>query len=658
MACSDIFFAPRSRAEWGWREQPSGTIVCMCGIAGVAFANGSSGAESFVRAMLPALARRGPDAEGLHVWPGVGFGHRRLAILDLSPAGAQPMLSSDGKVGVVFNGCIYNFVEIRCELGKRGHTFRSQCDTEVLIEGYREWGIEGLLPRLRGMFAFAIWDETRRTLTLARDRLGVKPLVYRRLDNGLAFASTLDALHAAGFAGEVDPESALEFLDLGFVTDERSIFKGTRKLPPATLLEWSADGAGNGKAVERTYWTLPEADESSTVGFEEAVEETERLILEAVKLRLVSDVPIGALLSGGIDSSLVCWALTKLKADVRAFTVGTPGDADDESQQARDIARHLGIPHEVVNLGSDEPPPLEELTAAYSEPFASPSALGMLRVSRAVKPKATVLLTGDGGDDVFLGYPFFHNAWKAQQLARKLPRGTAGLWNLAGPLAKRVPALRRASNFLDYALGGIGAYGRVRLGLPYFEKRGLLGHRLRDRGVAYRQVPASFASARRLLSDVIRFHRRMHFTSEFLTKVDGGTMYYSLEARAPFLDQAIWEFAAKLPPAIHFHGGRMKAVLREIARRYAGPEVAFRRKQGFTIPVEKWLASKSSGRLKELKHGSFLVRDGWMEAQALSAAVDEAIAAGEMSKQLWHTLVLEQWLRRNRQMENRHGWAT
>jgi asparagine synthase (glutamine-hydrolysing) len=620
----------------------------MCGIAGVAFATDSPNAESAVRAMLPPLARRGPDGEGVQLWPGACFGHRRLAIIDLSSAGSQPMISADGTVGVVFNGCIYNFLEIRRELEQRGHAFRSQCDTEVLIEGYREWEAEGLLPRLRGMFAFAIWDQPRRTLTLARDRLGVKPLVYSLSNNHIAFASTLDALRAAGFAGEVDPQSAIEFLDLGFVTEERSIFAGTRKLPPATFLEWRADGRGDGQVAERAYWTLPEADETSPVRFEEAVEETERLIVEAVKLRLVSDVPVGALLSGGIDSTLVCWALSKLKADVRAFTVGTPGDPDDESEQARDIARHLGVPHEIVNLGSDKPPPLEELTAAYSEPFASTSALGMLRVSRAAKPKATVLLTGDGGDDVFLGYSFFQNAWKAQKLARKLPAGSPQFWSLMRPLARRIPALRRASNFLDYSVGGIGAYGRVRLGLPYFEERALLGGRLQGRSAAYRRIPASFASARRLVGEVFQFHNRMHFASEFMTKVDGSTMYYSLEARSPFLDQAMWEYAATLPPKIHFHGGRPKAVLREIARRCAGPEVAFRRKQGFAIPVEKWLASAWSGCLKQLKDGTILVRDGWMEEKALSAAVDEALNRREISKQLFHTLVFEQWLRRNR----------
>ncbi|HEX4278168.1 MAG TPA: asparagine synthase (glutamine-hydrolyzing) [Bryobacteraceae bacterium] len=616
----------------------------MCGIAGIAFTTGLSTAESAVCAMLPSLRRRGPDGEGIHLWPNAGFGHCRLAIIDLSPAGAQPMLSADGAVGVVFNGCIYNFQEIRRELETRGHTFRSQCDTEVLIEGYREWGADALLSRLRGMFAFAIWDEPRRTLTLARDRLGVKPLVYSLSDSRIAFASTLDALRAAGFTGEIDRQSALEFLDLGFVTEERSIFTGTRKLPPATLMEWR-----DGKIIERTYWTLPEADAASPVRFEEAVEETERLIVEAVRLRLISDVPIGALLSGGIDSTLVCWALSKLRANVRAFTVGTPGDSEDESQQAREIARQLGVPHEVVNLGEDARAPLEELTAAFSEPFASTSALGMLRVSKTVRSKATVLLTGDGGDDVFLGYPFFQNAWKAQQLAGKLPAVSAALWKLARPLTRSIPAMRRFSNFIDYSVGGIGAYGRVRLGLPYFNHRSLLGARLRGQGVAYRQVPDSFVSSRRLLRDVSQFHRRMHFTSEFMTKVDGGTMFYSLEARAPFLDQALWEYAATLPPAIHFHGGMLKAVLREIVRRDVGPDVAFRPKQGFTIPVEKWLATKWSGHLKELKgDDTLLVREGWIEPAALTAAVNEALNQRELPKQLFHTLVFEHWLRRNK----------
>jgi asparagine synthase (glutamine-hydrolysing) len=616
-------------------------IKTMCGIAGAVFGGDPQSAESAVRSMLPAMARRGPDGEGLSAMAGASLGHRRLAILDLSPAGAQPMLSQDGLIGLVFNGCIYNFREVRAELEQRGCRFRSQCDTEVILEGYRAWGIDALMPRLRGMFAFAIWDQPLQKLTLVRDRLGVKPLVYRAWSENIAFASTAGALRLAGLAGELDPQSVLEYLEFGFVTDARSIFSGLRKLPPATILEWK-----NGKSSQRVYWTLPEFGQSRGIGFEEAVEETERLIIEAVRTRLISDVPVGSLLSGGIDSSLICWALSKLNADIQAFTVGAPGDPSDESEDARQIAGRLGVSHQIVNLDSDAPPPLEELVDAFSEPFGCTSALGMLRASQAVRNKATVLLTGDGGDDVFLGYSFFHNAWKAQRLARMLPPGSTHLWSGIRPMLNRNGRIGRAKNFLDYAAGGIGAYARVRDGLPYYQRRGILGEKLRGRSVGVREVPASAASAKKLVAELFDFQRRNHFGSEFLPKVDGATMYYSVEARSPLLDQSIWEFAAQIPAEVHFHGGNYKAILREIARRHIGPEVAFRRKQGFTIPVENWLSSQWSGRLEELRGDTLLTRQGWLEQHALAPVVDKALAAGKIPIQLWHLIVLEEWLRR------------
>jgi asparagine synthase (glutamine-hydrolysing) len=616
----------------------------MCGLAGFVSLRGED-AAAIVRGALPALVRRGPDGEGVAVWPGVALGHRRLAILDLSPAGAQPMLSPDGQTGIVFNGCIYNFQEIRAELEHAGRKFRSHCDTEVLLEGYREWGIDGLLPKLRGMFAFAIWDQPRRTLTLARDRLGVKPLVYAAGPRGIAFASTFSALALAGFAGGLDPQAVLEFLEFGFVTDERSIYAGLHKLPPAGVLEWS-----EGRIRQRTWWDLPAIDEAAPLRFEEAVEETERLLLESVRLRLVSDVPVGALLSAGIDSTLICWALGRLNAPVEAYTVSAPGEPDDESAGAAEVARALGVPHRIVPVSGDEPFPIEELIEAYDEPFASQSALGMLRVCRAVKSAATVLLTGDGGDDVFLGYSFFANAWRATRLARRLPVFAPGMWRAARPLAQAIgaaaPPVKSARNFLDYATGGVGAYARGRIGLPYFEQRGLLGERLAGRRLPEREVPASLAAARRLLPDVLEFHRRHHFTSEFMVKVDRGAGHHSIEARAPLLDHRLWEFAWRLPPAIRLHGGRLKAILREIVRRRVGPEVAFRRKQGFTIPVERWLCGKWSAHLDELRGDTLLVRDGWLRREPLDAAVREAQERGDVQPQLWFTLVLEHWLRR------------
>jgi asparagine synthase (glutamine-hydrolysing) len=588
--------------------------------------------------MLHAMARRGPDSEGLERWPGAVLGHRRLAILDLSEAGRQPMLSEDGQIGLVFNGCIYNFLELRAELEQRGCRFRSHSDTEVLLHGYREWGIDALARRLRGMFAFAVWDNPRRALTLVRDRLGVKPLIYSIPDAGIAFASTAGALRAAGFGGDIDPQAVLDVLEYGWVNDERSIYAGIRKLPPATILEWTG-----GRVSERQYWRLPESGEGPRIGFEEAVEETERLLVESVRLRLISDVPIGVLLSGGIDSALVCWAMRESNASITAFTVRAPDDASDESADAALTARALGISHEVVDMPQGDFS-LDELVDAYSEPFSCQSAQAMLWVSRAVKRRATVLLTGDGGDDVFLGYPFFRNAWLAQRVARRLPSPAAAAWRAARNFVPPFGPARRMRNFLDYATGGLGDHARAHDGLPYFDRHSILGEKLAGSELHTRRIEPSLESGRRLLSDLFDFHRRMHFTSEFMPKVDGGAMYYAIEARAPLLDQKIWEFAAALPPEVRFHGGRLKSILREIARRRIGPELAFRKKQGFTVPVEQWLAERWSGMLDRLAGGTALERDGWVRPGSLEKPLQDAKTRRRVPVQLWRLLVLEHWL--------------
>ncbi|HEY4365583.1 MAG TPA: asparagine synthase (glutamine-hydrolyzing) [Bryobacteraceae bacterium] len=611
----------------------------MCGIAGLIGCGDPSRAETAVRAMVHAIRHRGPDSEGLDHWPNAYLGHRRLAIIDLSPAGHQPMLSDDGKIGLVFNGCIYNFLELRADLEKRGHHFRSHCDTEVLLRGYQEWGIDGLVPRLRGMFAFGIWDDPAQTLSLVRDRLGVKPLIYSSRDGQIAFASTVGALRAGGFAGEIDPQAVLEFLEFGSVTDDRSIFEGVQKLAAGTILVWK-----RGAVTTRPYWTLPEPDENSRITFEEAVEETERLLLESVRLRLFADVPIGALLSAGIDSTLVCWAMAKLNANVTAFTVSTPGDPEDEAPFACETAKLLGIPHQVVSLPHDQQDLLQELGAAYDEPFGCPSAMAMLRVSRAVKPHATVLLTGDGGDDVFLGYDFHRHYFRAQQIARKLPPGSAAAWNLARPVFDAVPRLRRPKHFLDYITGGLGAVTRAHSGIPYYRSRGLFGPRLHGGDIQQRNMSLSAAAGRNILQDFLNYQQRMWFVAEFMTKVDGATMHYALEARSPFLDHTLWDFAAKLPFEMRLRGGTLKAILREIVRRRINPAVASRKKQGFAIPVERWLTTRWQPQIQDILHNSSLEREGWLNPGALAALAKQSAAAGDAPMQLWFLLVLENWM--------------
>jgi asparagine synthase (glutamine-hydrolysing) len=615
----------------------------MCGIAGYVGTELPESAGTAIPTMLLSLAHRGPDAQGIAAWPSAILGHRRLSIFDLSDAGRQPMLSEDGQIGVVFNGAIYNFLELRADLEAHGHRFRSRCDTEVLLRGYQQWGLDVLAPKLRGMFAFAVWDQPRRTLSLVRDRLGVKPLIYTRRNGNLAFASTVSALRQAGLAGEIDATAVTEFLEFGWVTDDRTIYQGVSKLPAGTILEWRS-----GAITQRRYWTLPEADERSRISFDEAVEETERMLLESVKLRLEADVPVGALLSGGVDSSLVCWAMAKLNANIKAFTVGTPGNDADETAAAVKTARNLGIPHEVVDLSAAEPPSLHELLSAYGEPFACSSALGILRVSRAVKPLATVLLTGDGGDDVYLGYPFHKHFWMAQRLARRLPGFAPPLWRTLRPLADVLPPLRRPKHFVDYATGGLGAVTRVFDGLPYYHRMGLLGERIASATIAPRRIPLSHDSARRLLSDYLGYEYRMRFVGEFMTKIDGGTMRYAIEARSPLLDHKLWEFAASLPFSVRLHNGLLKAVLREIARRRIGPQVAFRKKQGFTIPVGDWLVGRWKKRLEEeFAAGSVLERDGWLRPGAIGQAIAHAERRGQAPNQLWYLLVLESWMKLN-----------
>jgi asparagine synthase (glutamine-hydrolysing) len=608
----------------------------MCGIAGVV---GNVESRTLVARMNADLARRGPDAEGLESWNEgtVTFGHRRLSIFDLSELGRQPMLSPDRQVGLVFNGAIYNFLELRRELEQLGYRFKSQSDTEVIVHGYDAWGMDQLVSRMRGMFAIALWDNKARKLFLLRDRLGVKPLVYAVRGTQIAFASTVRALAAGGFAPEIDPEGVAEFFEHGYVTDARTIYRGVHKVPAATLIEFS-----NGNVRQTEYWTESVARPAGSISFEDAVAETERIFLEAVRLRLEADVPVGALLSGGIDSSLVCWAIAKLGGNIKAFTVGTPGDPLDETADAVATARKLGIAHEIVEMSSEDEPDISDLTEAYGEPFACASALGMLRVSKAVKPNATVLLTGDGGDDCFLGYPEYYNFQLAQKIATRTP--LRWIWKPKGGRRDELPeALRRAAHLLDFATGGLGARTRIHDGLPRYHTHGLLGEHLRNAVVKSRQIPITAESAKRLLPEFIVYHRKHQFVGEYMTKVDGGAMHYALEARAPFLDQELWNFAHSLPYDVRLRKGALKAVLREISRRRIGERVATGEKRGFSIPIGRWLAGKWRGRYEELLMDSIAAREGWIDAGAVRKYLDSSKV--KASNQLWYIFVFEHWMR-------------
>jgi asparagine synthase (glutamine-hydrolysing) len=611
----------------------------MCGISGLVGVSDQIYARDCVRKMNAALARRGPDSEGIESWDLATLGHRRLSIFDLSDAGRQPMVSEDGRVALVFNGAIYNFWELRGELEARGCVFHSRTDTEVLLHGYREWGLDALVPRLRGMYAIGLWDDRERKLFLVRDRLGIKPLCYAVKNGTLAFASTPRALRTGGFASEIDPAAMADYLEFGYVTDDRSIYRGIAKVPAASILEWE-----DGRISTRNYWA-PSTRNDFRGSFDDAVQETRRLLLQAVERRLQADVPVGALLSGGIDSSLVCWAIRELGGDITAFTAAAPGDPLDESEDAQLTARELGLQHRVLDLSREEFPEAEELVGAYAEPFACSSGLGMLRLSKAVKSAATVLLVGDGGDDVFLGYPEYGNFLKAERVAKIVPRPVTNVWPSVRNVLPETGPLGRARHFLDYVTGGLGSVVRVKPGFPSLQRQGISGERLNGQNVSRRLIPESPESARRLLEEFLEYDRRGRFVGEYMAKVDGATMYYALEARAPFLDADLCEFARSLPYELRLRSGQLKAVLRELARREIGERVARGRKRGFGIPAERWMLDRWRANVDDAFEHSKLAEAGWIRAAGLSQAWQHAKSSGSVSLQLWYLYVLELWFR-------------
>ncbi len=612
----------------------------MCGIAGVAGWKGRDGAER-VGAMVAHLARRGPDDHGIEGWPGVALGHRRLAVFDVSEAGHQPMLTPDRRLGVVFNGAVYNWPKLRDELVERGYAFQSATDTEVLLHGYREWGIDGLVTRCRGMFAFGLWDQGARKLFLVRDRLGVKPLVFAERDGAIAFASTPTALEAAGFAGDLDDQAIGEFLEFGFVPERSCIFQGIHKLPPATILEWS-----EGRTSSRVYWTLPPRPDSPARRFEDVVDEAESRFLDAVSVRQFADVPVAALLSGGVDSALVCWSLAEAGANVAAFTIGTPGSVGDETADAVAASQVLGLNHQVIPMDESSTPDLADLVAAYPEPFACASALGMLALSQVIKPHATVVLTGDGGDDAFLGYRRHRYLWLAQRAASRTPGPALSAWRGLASKGRRRGWARKGTQFMDVVAGGLGAYMSVEPGLPDFRADGWLGQRLGSVAIPEHEFLRDNHAARASLSRFLDLHRREKLVAEYLTKVDGATMHYALEARSPFMDQQVWEFAAAVPAATHLHGGELKAILRAIARRRLGPRVAQGRKRGFDVPVEAWLAGRWRASLEASLRDSVLEREGYVRTGPLLAQLSAVPRGQRLPTYFWYVYVLEAWMRR------------
>jgi asparagine synthase (glutamine-hydrolysing) len=606
----------------------------MCGIAGIV-ETAKPVDVRLAEEMTKVLDHRGPDDSGVWTDPDmrVSLGHRRLAILDLSPLGHQPMSTPDGKLTIVFNGEIYNFQEIRADLEKRGSTFRSGSDTEVILAAYRIWG-PACLQRFVGMFAFAIWDTANRRLFVARDRAGEKPLFYVHRNGSFAFASELKALIInRQLPRKINIDALEDYLAYGYVSGSLCILDGFAKLPAAHWLTYDPDT----DSVELgRYWDLPDSRPGEQ-DLEELTDELEHLLTQSIRGQLVADVPVGILLSGGLDSSLVAAAAARAShRPIRTFNVAFPDNPRfDESPHARMVARHLGSEHtELVGLPSSGEF-LPELIRQYDEPFADSSMIPTYLVSRAIRQKCTVALGGDGGDELFAGYLHYPRFVKIGRL-RRLGLHRLGLERMAAAL---VPiGVRGRSAMLGLLNGNSPQIALTRLFDPVTRSR--LTGRPVSRSPEIRRAAA--CKDRAGIDGICATDFRTYMCDDILVKVDRASMLTSLEIRAPLLDHRIAEFAfGRLPPHCKLKGNRRKIILRSLAKRWLPPEFESDRKQGFSIPVYQWF----QGPWKHLFDDLMSAGSPLFETKVLRPLLEKLHSSERGSHRLFQLVALELWRR-------------
>jgi asparagine synthase (glutamine-hydrolysing) len=661
----------------------------VCGIAGCVDFGKRIGLDELLaiaREMSSAQKHRGPDDSGAWADPagGVALGHRRLAILDLSPSGHQPMTSSNGRYVICYNGEIYNYLELRAELIDRGHCFRGRSDTEVVLAAVCEWGLPRALVRFNGMFAIALWDRAEMCLYLARDRFGEKPIFYGVAGNSLVFASELKAIRAhPDFTPTVDREALTEFLRFGYVPTPRSIFVGIRKLPPATWLRIAT--REDVAAAPQEYWRASDAivrglSNRFSGSFAAACDEVERLLRDSIRVRMLSDVPLGAFLSGGIDSSTVV-ALMQAQSTqrVRTFTIGFHEDAYNEATMANAVARHLGTDHsELYVTPKDAQAVIPKLPSLYDEPFADSSQIPTFLVAQLARREVTVALSGDGGDEIFGGYTRYlwaHDIWGL------IRRGPTLLKRALHSVILSTLSVRSESH-----LEALGRFlpARLRQRLPGAKLRklaNLLGarttHELYHRLVSTWYEPANvvlngsekihFLTRDARALGVTDFSEQMMFSDivsylpdDILVKVDRATMGASLEGRMPLLDPHLFEFAWSLPLQMKVVDRRGKQPLRRILAKYLPIKLFERPKMGFGIPIGGWIRGPLRGWSESLLDERRLRDEGFLDPAVVQAAWrDHLSGAPGNESALWFLLMFQAWLeelrRGGRSPEARHA---
>ena len=611
----------------------------MCGIAGFAgWRLAPDAASASVKAMCDAITHRGPDDWGSFVAEGVALGMRRLSIIDVG-GGHQPIGNEDGTIQIVFNGEIYNHHALRATLEARGHTFRTRSDTEAIVHGYEEWG-DDVVQQLRGMFAFAIWDAPKRRLFVARDRVGIKPLAYWEHAGGLAFCSEVRSLVALDrFSPVVSEDAVVQFLAFGYVPSPLTIFEGVRKLPPGHRLSWTAPG---GVAVER-YWQ-PQRPEVLKVDEQEAIGELRRLLDDAVQSHLESEVPLGAFLSGGLDSSTVVAIMAKHSSrQVRTFSIGFGEIAFNEAPHARAVAEALGTSHTELIVHPDVDALFDGLVGAFDEPFGDSSAIPTYLVAELARRDVTVSLSGDGGDELFGGYTRYLDA-----LSR--PAWPAPVRALSSTLGRLLPqgAYGRA-RLIDVGRGRPGRYTATVALPPHPAEGGFARADLAERLGSFEylldgQFAAASAAGRDFATQMMMVDLDSYLPGDILAKVDRMTMAVSLEARVPLLDHPLIEFATALPSKLKIRNGQGKYLFRRAIEPLVPPIVLTRPKSGFAIPLSEWFRGPLSHRLDALRTLDPATAR-FIDPAALNRVLHEhRVGRRDHSELIWRVLVLDLWL--------------
>ena len=620
----------------------------MCGIAGVIGTEpGYSAQAADVHQMCQTIVHRGPDDEGIHVHGRAGLGMRRLSIIDLS-TGHQPIHNENRDIWVVFNGEIYNFPELRPELEARGHHFYTNSDTEVIVHLYEEYGAE-CVKHLRGMFALALWDQRKEKLLLARDRFGKKPLYYAMDGRRLLFGSEIKAILAtAPELAEIAPQGLLSFFHFGYIPDPDTSFKRIKKVPPGHLLEFS-----DGQVQIQKYWDLPAYGTYEPESEEQCLEELEQRMAEAVRIRLISDVPLGALLSGGVDSSIVVALMARFSSrPVKTFSIGFSHEDFNESNHARTVAQTFGTDHHELYVEPNIEETVHLLTSSLEEPFGDSSMVPTYHVCRLARQHVTVALAGDGGDELFAGYQRY-SSYLGRRGIRLFSSGM-GDW-YREHVHPMIPSGWRGRRFL------------YNLSLPsrerYIDGISLLPTGHRERGIFSKDFqvwadkqPSPHGSfleflkngpASDPLSEVQYLDAKTYLPGDILTKVDRMSMANSLEVRAPFLDHSVAEWASMLSPRWKLRFGELKYILKKLAERLGVPKnVLYRPKQGFSMPLLHWFRQSPAPPLLDVLLEPRTMQRGYFDRKGVTQRLlEHRKGIRDRSWELWHLLIFELWHR-------------